>query len=250
MANESEVEAPLPEGGASAPAGAPGPDAGLDADIADADFVKAREDVAALTGDLQRLQAEYLNYKRRVDRDRQLVAENAAFKALVPVIDVLDTVDRAREAGEVDGGFKAVAEQLERAVSVSGLVRFGAPGDLFDPQLHEALSHLGEDPEVSATTVKVVAKGGYRMGDRVVRAAQVLVVDPASEPAPAAPADQERPAGTAEGSADGPGHGPGLLTQAAYDGTQWLSRRGPSAAVRQPAPRQHDQADGERRVSE
>jgi molecular chaperone GrpE len=204
MANESEVEVPL-EGGASAPAGAPDPEAGAaEPDTAEADFVKAREDVAALTGDLQRLQAEYLNYKRRVDRDRQLVAENAAFKALVPVIDVLDTVDRAREAGEVDGGFKAVAEQLERAVSVSGLVRFGAPGDLFDPQLHEALSHLGEDPEVSATTVKVVAKGGYRLGDRVVRAAQVLVVDPASEPAPAAPADQEQPAGSAEGQDTAP----------------------------------------------
>ena len=118
-------------------------------------------------------------YRKRVDRDRQLVADNAAYKALAPVIEVLDTIDRAREHGELDGGFKAVADQLERAVSSSRLVRFGEPGDPFDPTLHEALSHLGTDGDVTVTTVKHVAKGGYRMGDRVVRAAQVLVVDPA-----------------------------------------------------------------------
>ncbi|WP_241901542.1 nucleotide exchange factor GrpE [Nocardioides houyundeii] len=195
MAAETEVEAPLTDQGASAPARTADKsgDKPADSSTAEEDIAKARSDVAALTADLQRLQAEYLNYKRRVDRDRQLVAENAAYKALLPVIEVLDTVDRAREAGEVDGGFKAVAEQLERAVAVSGLSRFGAAGDAFDPQLHEALSHLGEDPDVAVTTVKVVAKGGYRMGERVVRAAQVLVVDPASSPA--APADSEQSTG-------------------------------------------------------
>ena len=135
--------------------------------------------LADRTNDLQRLQAEYANYRKRVDRDRQLVAENAAYKALTPVIDVLDTIDRAKEHGELEGGFKAVADQLERAVAASGLVRFGQPGDAFDPTLHEALSHLGTDPDATVTTVKHVAKAGFRMGDRVVRAAQVLVVDPA-----------------------------------------------------------------------
>ena len=135
--------------------------------------------VADLTNDLQRLQAEYANYRKRVDRDRQLVAESAAYKALTPVIEVLDTIDRAKEHGELEGGFKAVADQLERVVTSAGLVRFGEPGDAFDPTFHEALSHLGVDAEVEVTTVKHVAKGGYRMGDRVVRAAQVLVVDPA-----------------------------------------------------------------------
>ena len=135
--------------------------------------------VADLTNDLQRLQAEYANYRKRVDRDRQLVAESAAYKALTPVIEVLDTIDRAKEHGELEGGFKAVADQLERVVTSAGLVRFGEPGDAFDPTFHEALSHLGADAEVDVTTVKHVAKGGYRMGDRVVRAAQVLVVDPA-----------------------------------------------------------------------
>ena len=136
--------------------------------------------LAERTADLQRLQAEYLNYKRRVDRDRELVRENATYAALAPIVDVLDTIDRAREHGELDGGFQAVADQLERVVGQAGLVKFGEPGDAFDPQLHEALSHIGEDPEVEVTTCKVVAKAGYRIGDRVVRAAQVLVVDPAT----------------------------------------------------------------------
>jgi molecular chaperone GrpE len=128
--------------------------------------------------DLQRLQAEYLNYKRRVDRDRERVAQDATYKALAPITEVLDNIDRAREHGELDAGFKSVADQLERVVATAGLVKFGAAGDAFDPTVHEALSHLGQDPEVTVTTVKVLAKAGYKFGDRVVRAAQVLVVDP------------------------------------------------------------------------
>ena len=167
MANETEVEAPA-EG-----------DSG-DVELED-DLTRTRRDLADLTTDLQRLQAEYLNYKRRVERDRELIRENATYAALAPIVEVLDTIDRAREHGEVDGGFKAVADQLERVVTSLGLSKFGAVGDAFDPSLHEALSHIGEDPEVSVTTCKVIAKAGYRIGDRVVRAAQVLVVDPASE---------------------------------------------------------------------
>lgn len=183
---DTTAEAPSQEGapagvdGADTPQEQNGSEERLDSDLetATADAAKAQEDVATLTGDLQRLQAEFLNYKRRVERDRQLVAENAAYKALTPVIEVLDGIDRAREAGEVEGGFAMVADHLQRAVAQSGLVRFGEPGDVFDPNVHEALSHLGEDPEVTETSVKVVAKAGYRMGERVVRAALVLVVDP------------------------------------------------------------------------
>jgi molecular chaperone GrpE len=107
------------------------------------------------------------------------VRENATYAALAPLVDVLDTIDRAREHGDLDPGFQAVADQLERVVAGAGLVRYGEPGDPFDPRLHEALSHIGEDPEVEVTTAKVIAKVGYRIGDRVVRVAQVLVVDPA-----------------------------------------------------------------------
>lgn len=152
---------------------------------ADDELAVTKMELAERTADLQRLQAEFVNYKRRVERDRDLIRENATYAALTPIIEVLDTIDRARESAqmqgqELEGGLKAVAEQLERTVSSLGLTRFGVPGDAFDPSLHEALSHVGEDPDVEVTTCKVVAKAGYRIGDRVVRAAQVLVVDPAS----------------------------------------------------------------------
>ncbi len=138
----------------------------------------ARMESAERLADLQRLQAEFVNYKRRVERDRELVKENATYSALSPIVEVLDTIDRAREHEPLEGGFKSVAEQLERTVAGSGLTKFGEAGDAFDPSLHEALSHLGEDDAVTVTTCKMVAKSGYRIGQRVVRAAQVLVVDP------------------------------------------------------------------------
>ena len=202
MANETEVEAPA--AGASASAGHRPPTSdehdndisGVDdwveeggplepQDVADATGVDELAAVASAeaqlverTSDLQRLQAEYSNYRKRVDRDRQLIAENATYRVLAPIIEVLDTIDRAREHGDVDGGFKAVADQLEGIVANLGLTRFGQSGDAFDPNLHEALSHMGTDPEVEVVTCRHIAKAGYKIGDRVVRAAQVLVVDP------------------------------------------------------------------------
>jgi molecular chaperone GrpE len=170
-ANETEVEASREERGFGADAG--------DVEFED-DLTRTRRDLAELTTDLQRLQAEYLNYKRRVERDRDLIRENATYTVLAPITEVLDTIDRAREHAPLDGGFKAVADQLERIVTALGLAKFGAVGDPFDPTIHEALSHIGEDHEVSVTTCKVIAKAGYRIGGRVVRAAQVLVVDPPS----------------------------------------------------------------------
>jgi molecular chaperone GrpE len=173
MADETEVEAPFSA-----------------ADAVEGELAGAQRQVQELTADLQRLQAEYVNYKRRVDRDRDLIRENATYAALAPIIDVLDNIDRAREHEPLEGGFKAVAEQLERVVSGLGLVKFGAVGDPFDPMTHEALSHIGTDPGVDVTTCKVVAKAGYKIGDRVVRAAQVLVVDPAE------PVEESEPAET------------------------------------------------------
>jgi molecular chaperone GrpE len=195
MANETEVEAPLEADAADADAVTEVDETeqveGIDEDLADApegspliaSYLETA--LAERTADLQRLQAEYLNYKRRVERDRELVRENATYAALAPIVEVLDTIDRAREHGDLDEGFSAVADQLERVVAKAGLVKYGEPGDPFDPQFHEALSHIGEDPEVTVTTCKIVAKAGYRIGDRVVRAAQVLVVDPASTATPA-----------------------------------------------------------------
>jgi molecular chaperone GrpE len=180
LPHETEVEE---EPAATEPFAPPREDVEVIADEEEVDELTATK--AALeerTADLQRLQAEFLNYKRRVDRDREMIRQNATYLALAPITEVLDTVDRAREHGDLDPGFQAVAEQLERVVSGLGLTKFGAVGDAFDPRIHEALSHIGEDPEVTVTTNKVVAKAGYRIGDRVVRAAQVLVVDPPSGP--------------------------------------------------------------------
>ena len=150
-------------------------DAEVEADLGDAQRL-----VAGLTDDLKRLQAEYVNYKRRVDRDRELVLQNAKFSVLAALLPVLDDVDRAREHGELEGGFKAVAEALERIVAGQGLVKFGASGDEFDPMLHEALMH-GHSKDVTTTTCQNVVSAGYKIGDRVVRPARVTVVDP--EPA-------------------------------------------------------------------
>jgi molecular chaperone GrpE len=180
-----ETAAPSPEGASpegDEPAAAESPEAPEASETPEAEadeLTVTRMELEERTLDLQRLQAEFLNYKRRVERDRELLRENATYAALTPIIDVLDTIDRAREHEPLEGGFKATAEQLERVVSGLGLVKFGEVGDAFDPTVHEALSHIGTDAEVEVTTCKVVAKAGYKIGDRVVRAAQVLVVDPA-----------------------------------------------------------------------
>ena len=145
-----------------------------------AELAQAHGRVAALTDDLQRLQAEYVNYKRRVDRDRELVKQNATFSVLSALMPVLDDLDRAREHGELEGGFKAVADSLERIVAAHGLVKFGKPGDEFDPNFHEALMHA-HSPDVTTTTCQNIVTAGYQIGERVVRPARVTVVDP--EPA-------------------------------------------------------------------
>ncbi len=176
----SGVDNWLEEGGPLEPTDVADPDAGAPAEPGDP-LAQAQQALTERTLDLQRLQAEYVNYKRRVERDRDLVRQNATYAVLTPIVEVLDTIDRAREHGDLDPGLQTVADQLERTVSTLGLKKFGAAGDAFDPALHEALSHIGEDPDVTVTTCKVVAKSGYRIGDRVVRAAQVLVVDPPAE---------------------------------------------------------------------
>jgi molecular chaperone GrpE len=150
------------------------------ADLSASDeLILAQTALAERTLDLQRLQAEFLNYKRRVERDRELVQQNAVYSVLSGMLPVLDDIDRAREHGELEGGFKAVADSLERTVTTLGLTKFGAKGDEFDPRLHEALMH-GHSPDVTTTTVDVVAHAGYRIGDRVLRAAKVTVLDPES----------------------------------------------------------------------
>jgi len=142
------------------------------------------------TADLQRLQAEYVNYRRRVERDR--AASRAAGEASVlrSLLTVLDDIGRAEQHGELEGGFKAVADALQQTLKGHGLEAFGAEGDAFDPRLHDALFHAGESTDVDVTTVKEVVRTGYRKGEEVLRHAQVGVVEPATEPAAAEETDE------------------------------------------------------------
>jgi molecular chaperone GrpE len=148
----------------------------------------AEQQLAERTLDLQRLQAEYVNYKRRVDRDRDLVRAQGEAAVLQSLLTVLDDIARADEHGELAGGFKAVADSLQQAVAKHKLEAFGAKGESFDPSLHEAVFHAGESADVEVTSIDTVMRTGYRHGDRVLRPATVGVVDPAS-PAAAEPDD-------------------------------------------------------------
>jgi len=133
--------------------------------------------LAERTADLQRLQADYTNYRRRVERDREAVREMALVNILTNLLPVLDDIGRAREHGELDGGFKSVADALEAAVGKLGLERFGEPGEPFDPSVHEALTHA-HSADVTEPTAVQVFQPGYRIGARVVRPARVAVAEP------------------------------------------------------------------------
>ena len=159
------------------------------------------QQLAERTLDLQRLQAEYVNYKRRVDRDRELVRAQGEAAVLQSLLTVLDDIARAAEHGQLEGGFKAVADSLQQAVTKHGLEAFGAKGEGFDPSLHEAVFHAGESPDVEVTSIDTVMRTGYRHGDRVLRPATVGVVDPAAASAAEVPDDvssltDETPDGT------------------------------------------------------
>ena len=174
-----ETAGPVP-GAAGEPAPSEQPVADAPAEPGTDELAAAQAQVGSLTEDLQRLQAEYVNYKRRVDRDRELVKQNAVFAVLSSMLPVLDDLDRAREHGELEGGFKAVADSLERIVHALGLTKFGAKGDEFDPNHHEALMHA-HSADVTTTTCQNIVSAGYMIGERVVRPAKVTVVDPEPE---------------------------------------------------------------------
>ncbi|MDN4484423.1 nucleotide exchange factor GrpE [Demequina lignilytica] len=143
-------------------------------DALDAAYQKAAEHLA----DLQRLQAEYVNYRKRVDRDRELIAVNATAKAVEALIPVLDDIAAARDHGDLaEGPFAAIAEKLEGALGRLGWSSYGTAGDEFDPQLHEALMSQ-PSTEVAEPTVQHVAQPGHKVGERVLRPARVIVAQP------------------------------------------------------------------------
>ena len=133
--------------------------------------------VAALTEDLQRLQAEYANYRKRVERDRALSAEVAISSVLLEFLAILDDLDRAESHNELSGGFKAVADQVIATTSKLGLEKFGDAPSAFNPNIHDALMHE-TSAEVSETTVTKILQPGYKYKERILRPARVVVTDP------------------------------------------------------------------------
>jgi molecular chaperone GrpE len=136
------------------------------------------------TADLQRISAEYSNYRRRVERDRQLMIALAKAQVAGELLTVLDDIERAQEHGDLSGAFKAVADKLVAGLAAQGLEPFGAIGDGFDPDLHEAVQH-STAPDVDRPTVTAVLRRGYRLGERMLRPAMVAVTDaesPTTEP--------------------------------------------------------------------
>lgn len=192
---QTPARAAAPPAGGGSPAGEPGgggepPPGGLGAEL-----TALRTELDERTRDLQRVTAEFANYRKRVDRDKARSAEQATANLLTALLPVLDDLDRAREHGELVDGIAAVAEQLVTTLNKFGLTGFGEKGDPFDPNRHEAVAHL-TSPEVTVPTCVDVLRRGYMMGDRLLRAAMVAVADPApaaAEAADAAPAEPAEP---------------------------------------------------------
>ena len=148
-----------------------------DVDAVEAAPVQETDPVVALTADLQRLQAEYANYRKRVERDRALAHELAIGGVLTELLATLDDIARATEHGELTGGFKSVADQITATTTRLGLEKYGTAGEEFDPQIHEALMHLTSN-EVSEVTATEILQKGYKYKERVLRPARVTVTDP------------------------------------------------------------------------
>ena len=159
-----------PEEGAAAPAATPGPGLG-------AELEALRGELEERTRDLQRVTAEYANYRKRVDRDRGAAAERTTGAVLSALLPVLDDIDRAREHGDLVGPFATVAETFTVATSKFGLVAFGEKGEKFDPTRHEAVAHLTSADVKEPTCVEVMRRG-YTLGERLLRPALVAVADP------------------------------------------------------------------------
>jgi len=142
-----------------------------------AELEALRSDLDERLRDLQRVTAEYANYRKRVERDRAAMAEQAVGVVLSALLPILDDLDRARDHGDLTGPFGAVAEQLNSALAKFGLTVFGEPGDAFDPTRHEAVAHQ-TSAEVTEPTCIAVMRRGYMLGDRLLRPALVAVADP------------------------------------------------------------------------
>ena len=148
---------------------------GVEEVLAD-ELAAVRAQAAEATADAKRIAAEYANYRKRVDRDREVQRQLTIGAVLTELLPVLDDIERARSHGELEGGFKSVGEAVEAVAVKLGLQSYGQAGEPFDPTVHEAMTS-SPDPEVTEPTVAAVYQAGYRLGDRVLRPARVAVAD-------------------------------------------------------------------------
>ncbi|SDS84761.1 nucleotide exchange factor GrpE [Microlunatus soli] len=200
------------------PQQAEGADTGTPADAAagpgeaaaSAELEQVKGQLADRTADLQRVQAEYVNYKRRVDRDRDLSRRAGVEQVLTELMPVLDGLQTAREHEELSGGFKAFADEVTKIATKYGLESFGEAGDPFDPRIHEALMHAQGEGLTGPTCVTIL-QPGYRIGDRILRPARVAV----AEPDEAAAGDQQA---AADGVSDQPAPDQGAADQTGDQG--------------------------------
>src|SRR5579859_5025694 len=168
--------------------GQPGPGRHAAAGQGDTATATAADETAAVraqlderTADLQRLQAEYANYRKRVERDRAAVREYAVSGVLTELLPALDAIGIARDHGELSGVFKSVADQIQAAMVKLGLSAYGQKGDPFDPKIHEALTH-SYSPDVAEDTCVEIFQPGYKVGERILRPARVAVAEPETAP--------------------------------------------------------------------
>lgn len=184
---EGQPKEAAPEGPGSAEAGvddgqAEDPLAGLDFEPTgeagdDAALLAAQSEAAAHLDALQRERASFTNYRNRSLRDQEAARVKGVEDVLAALLPVLDDIDRARQHGELDGPFVAISDKLDASLAKFGIERYGVVGEEFDPTVHEALMHQ-VDPEAASATVNMVIEPGYRIGEKIVRAARVSVVGP------------------------------------------------------------------------
>lgn len=163
-------------------------DAQVDPDVdGDGEVSDLERQLAERTEDLQRVSAEYANYRRRTDRERTQIADLAKVKIVSQLLPLLDDLELARQHGDLnEGPLKAFADNLSAVLTGHGVAPFGEEGDAFDPEIHEAVQDLSSSDEKVLGTV---LRRGYKLGDKLVRNAMVIIADPAEANAPAGEAD-------------------------------------------------------------
>ena len=185
-AQDSAAQAPSNEGADAAPAAAEGEksDAGEKTGEGQSDFEdtltplgKAKKEAADYLEALQRERAEFINYRNRTQKEQERFRQHGIIDVLTALLPALDDIDRIREHSEMDDSFKAVAAKIDKAFEKFGVEKFGEKGEDFDPTKHEAILHK-PDADADKETVDTVVEAGYRIGDRVIRAARVVVASP------------------------------------------------------------------------